>query len=489
MYEASFASLSQYKCPDWYRDVKFGIWSHWGPQSVPMFGDWYARNMYIQDSEQYLYHLRHYGHPSKFGYKDICALWKAENFDPDALMARYYKSGARFFMAQASHHDHFLNYASKLSRFNSVDVGPHKDICGLWQAAARKFDMPFGVSEHLGASFAWWVTNKGCDSYGPYAGVPYDGNDPAYRDFYHDNYEHIVKTEKSGKPGQSTAIRRWLTQNEAFRQYWLNVMKEIIDLYAPDMLYSDSTLPFGENDDRQDNADYRYGLEAVAYLYNKSEEVNGTNRAVYTQKNRNPAIYQVGILDIERSQLPEIAAEPWQSETCVGEWFYNARIKYKRPDHVIDILVDSITKNGTMLLNVLQKPDGTLDEQTDWMLSELEKWFSINGEAVYGTRPWRVAGEGSSTVLIEGFREDKVSWQPDDFRFVQKDGKLYAYIMCPQVGKVAVIRSLTEGEHVSAVRLLGYGKVEFQQFGGALVVSLPDQLPMPGYVNTLEILF
>ena len=156
---------------------------------------------------------------------------------------------------------------------------------------------------------------------------------------------------------------------------------------------------------------------------------------------------------------------------------------------MIDLLVDSITKNGTMLLNVLQKPDGTLDEQTDWMLSELEKWFSINGEAVYGTRPWRVAGEGSSTVRIEGFREDKVSWQPDDFRFVQKDGKLYAYIMCPQVGKVAVIRSLTEGEHVSAVRLLGYGKVGVQQGGVALVVRLREQLPMLGDVDTLEGVF
>lgn len=165
MYEASFESLGNFQCPDWYRDAKFSMWIHWGLQSVPMFGDWYARNMYIQDSDQYLYHLRHYGHPSKFGYKDICALWKAENFDPDALMERYYKSGARFFVAQASHHDHFFNYASKLNRFNSVNVGSHKDICGLWQAAAKKFNLPFCLTEHLGASFSWWQTNKGADSY------------------------------------------------------------------------------------------------------------------------------------------------------------------------------------------------------------------------------------------------------------------------------------------------------------------------------------
>lgn len=481
MYEATFESLSQHKCPDWFRDVKFGIWSHWGPQSVPMFGDWYARNMYIQDTEQYLYHIRHYGHPSKFGYKDICALWKAENFDPDALMAQYYKSGARFFVAQASHHDHFFNYASKLNRFNSVDVGPHKDICGLWKTAAKKYDMPFGMTEHLGASFAWWRSNKGSDSYGPYAGVPYDGNDPAYRDFYHDNYEHVAK------PGEEDKWT-WLTPNKNFREYWLKVMKEIIDNYEPDLLYSDSWLPFGENFESVENKDFQYGLEAVAYLYNKSESIWGENRAVYTQKSRKKEIYQVGTLDIERSQLPDISPEPWQSETCVGEWFYNARIKYKTPRHVIDILIDTIAKNGTMLLNILQKPDGTIDEQTEWLLKELEKWFAVNADAVYGTRPWRVSGEGSSYVKIEGFTEEQVAWQENDFRFVTKDGRLYAFIMCPNMGRTAIIRSLQEEETVRAVRLLGAGSLTFSQHSGILVIDLPDKMPTP-YANALEITF
>ena len=158
-FSPSFESLTQYRCPDWFLDAKFGIWSHWGPQSVPMFGDWYARNMYIQGSPQYLYHLRHYGHPSKFGYKDLCALWKAEKFDPDALMDLYVKAGARYFVGQDIHHDHFFNYPSKLNRFNSMEVGPHKDICGMWKAAADKRGLPFGLTEHLGASFSWWRVN------------------------------------------------------------------------------------------------------------------------------------------------------------------------------------------------------------------------------------------------------------------------------------------------------------------------------------------
>lgn len=487
MYEASFQSLKTFQCPDWFRDVKFGIWSHWGPQSVPMCGDWYAREMYIQGSEKYEYHLRTYGHPSKFGYKDICALWKAENFDPDALMEKYHRAGARFFVAQASHHDHFFNFRSQYNRFNSTQIGPKKDICALWKAACKKYDMPFGMTEHLGASFAWWRVNKGADTYGPYAGVPYDGNDPAYRDFYYDNYEHVAK------PGEPDTWV-WLTQNKDFHEYWLKVMREIIDNYQPDLLYSDSSLPFSESgaawDGKPDaeNASYRYGLEAVAHLYNSSEKIHGKNQAVYTQKNRSEDIYKVGVLDIERSQLSGISPDPWMSETCIGGWFYDKKAKYKTPRHILDILVDTISKNGTFLLNILQRPDGTIDEEADWILKELAKWFTINGEAVYGTRPWRLAGEGHAKVLIDGFREEQVAWDDDDFRFVEKGGKLYAYVMKPAGRKNTVIRSLAENERVGAVRLLGHGAVDFKQYAGALVVDLPEKLPTE-YANVLEISF
>ncbi len=144
-----FESLYQFRCPDWFKKPEFRHLVTLGPQSVPMYGDWYARNIYIQDSPQYLYHLRHYGHPSKFGYKDICALWKAENFDPEGLMDLYYKAGARYFVAQAMHHDHFFNFPSKYNRMNAMQVGPHKDICGMWKAAAKKYGMPFGLTEHM----------------------------------------------------------------------------------------------------------------------------------------------------------------------------------------------------------------------------------------------------------------------------------------------------------------------------------------------------
>lgn len=476
----TFDSLRQYQCPDWFRDAKFGIWSHWGPQSVPMFGDWYARKMYIEGSPQYLYHLRHYGHPSKFGYKDLCALWKAERFDPDGLMDLYVKAGARYFVALATHHDHFFNFPSVYNRFNSVQMGPCKDICGMWKQAADRHGLPFGLTEHLAASFSWWAVNKGHDTYGPYKDVPYDGNDPAYRDFYYDNEEHITT---SGK------VDPWYTANPAFQKYWRNVMHELIDLYQPDLLYSDGALPFGAiGESSPEDTAFSSGLEIVAHLYNSSIEKYGENRAVYNQKDRRPEIYEVGVLDIEKSQLPDILPQPWQTDTCIGNWFYDAQQSFKRPGHIIEMLIDIVAKNGTMLLNVLQRPDGSLDDETLYILNELSSWFPICGEGIYGTRPWRISGEGNSKVAIRGFQEDAVDWSPADIRFTQKNGTLYAFLFRTALNHVAVIESLTPEEKVGAVRLLGYGTVPFSQNFGVLTVQLPEKLPTP-YANCLAIDF
>ena len=481
----TFDSLNTYECPSWFRDAKFGVWSHWGPQSLPMYGDWYARHMYIEGSSQYLYHLRHYGHPSEFGYKDVCALWKAEKFDPEGLMELYYKAGARYFVGQAMHHDHFFNFPSKLNRFNSARVGPMKDICGLWKAAADKFGMPFGLTEHLGATFSWWAVNKGCDKYGPFAGVPYDGNDPEYRDFYLDNYKHITP---------SGDIDMWYTDNKAYHAYWLSVMKELIDLYTPDLLYSDGALPFGSHwcDDLKSgatypgDAEYAEGLEAVSYLYNASIAKHGENRAVYTQKDRRPEIFNVGVLDIEKSQLPGIQERPWQTDTCTGNWFYDVRQEFKRPAHIIEMLIDIMSKNGTMLLNVLQRPDGTIDGETRYILDELAAWFAVCSEGVYGTRPWRVYAEGPSGVKIDGFSEKAVDWHSTDFRFVCKGGTLYAFMMRAPENRVAVISSLTPEDNVRSVRLLGGESLPFAQSFGALTVKLPENLPTK-YTNCIAI--
>jgi len=488
----TFDSLRTFECPAWFRDAKLGFWSHWGPQSVPMAGDWYARSMYLEGSQQYNYHLRHYGHPSKFGYKDLVHLWKAEKFDPEALMDRYYKAGARYFIAQAMHHDHFFNFPSKLNRFNSMQVGPKKDIIGMWKKAAEKHSMPFGFTEHLGATFSWWGVNKGADRYGPYAGVPYDGNDPAYQDFYMANREHYLKD------GDNTHVKDWYTSNPKHHAYWLSVMKELIDLYTPDLLYSDGGLPFGRRGDSHfsymatdKDPDYKWGLEAVSYLYNKSIEKYGENRAIYTNKDARPEIYEVGILDIEKSQLPGISPAPWQTDTCIGNWFYDARATFKKPGHIIEMLADIISKNGTMLLNILQLPDGSIDDESGYIVDELASWIPIAGEGVYGTRPWRVSGEGYSNVVIEGFKEEAVKWTDTDFRFTSKGKTVYAFMMkTPDRDQgdsgSAVIRSFKENEKPVSVKLLGSGPVPFAWNYGILTVKLPEKLPTK-YTNCLAI--
>ncbi len=473
-FEPTLESLRTFECPEWFRDAKLGIWSHWGAQSVPMYGDWYARGLYYQGSDQYRYHVRHYGHPSKFGYKDLVQLWKAENFDPEGLMDLYAAAGARYFVSQAMHHDHFFNYASELHRWNSVNMGPHKDIVALWKAAAVKRGLPFGITEHLGATFSWYRVNKGCDKEGPYAGIPYDGSDPAYEDLYLPNREHYNPDR------EFMDLEPWYSPNKLWHQRWFDVIKEVIDLYQPDLLYTDGGLPFGDDM-------YEAGLNAVAHLYNTSAaNHNGKNIAVYNQKDRRKEIYSVGVLDIERSQEPDIKPEPWQTDTCVGAWFYDVRAVYKKPGHVIEMLVDIIAKNGNLLLNIPQKPDGTLDDECTFIVKEMAKWNKVCDEGVYGTRPFRVSGEGASSVHIEGFREDAVAWSSSDFRFTTKGKTIYAFQMRWPENNRAVIKSLTPAEKIKSVRLLGVGSVPFEQPYGTLVVNLPDTKPTE-YVNCLAL--
>ena len=208
-------SLEQYQCPQWFRDAKFGIWAHWGPQAVPMEGDWYARKIYEQGSDDYNYHLAHYGHPSKFGYKDIIPLWKAEKWDPDRLMSLYKKAGAQYFVSMGSHHDNFFLWNSKLNRWNAVNMGPHRDVVGDWQKAAKKYGLYFGVSEHLGASFTWFQDSHGSDKTGPLAGVPYDGANPAFADLYH----------FPAKPGDTG----WYSNDPRWQREWYAEIKELVD--------------------------------------------------------------------------------------------------------------------------------------------------------------------------------------------------------------------------------------------------------------------
>lgn len=467
-FKPDWESLREYKCPEWFKDAKLGIWAHWGPQSAPMYGDWYARHMYMEGHDQYYHHWRKYGHPSKHGWKDVVKTWKAEKFDPVALMDLYKKAGARYFCAQAVHHDNFDNWDSAHNKWNAVNIGPKKDIVGMFLQAAKKRNLPFGVTEHLGATFSWWAWNKGRDQEGPYAGVPYDGNDPEYEDFYLSNKDEPM-LKKQGE--------RWYTDNPEWYQHWFDRIKDLIDKYKPDLLYSDGSLPFE-----------KYGLGIVAHLYNTSiKENGGANQAVYAQKDTNPLVYKTGVLDIERGVQTNISSDPWQTDTCVGGWFYDVRQNYKSPKQVIEMLVDIVAKNGNLLLNFPQRPDGTLDDECIHILNKMAEWININGEGIFETRPWHIAIEGDTAMGGGKFQESDLDYTPADYRFTQKGKCIYAFQLgWPEDGS-ALIKSFAAGRgsglkvvNIKNVKLLGYeGKVKFQQIKkGLKITKLPAERPV-----------
>jgi alpha-L-fucosidase len=448
-------SLRSYEVPNWFRDAKFGIWAHWGPQSAIEDGDWYARNMYMQGSDQYRYHVETYGHPSKVGYKDLVDIWKAAKWDPEHLMSLYKKAGAKYFVSMGVHHDNFDLWNSKYTRWNAVKMGPKKDVVGLWQDAARKHGLRFGVTEHLGASWNWFGVSKLSDKTGPMAGVPYDGANPAYDELYH-----------SGNA--QAKVESWYRDvPESYQIKWFNRIKDLVDSYQPDLLYSDGSLPFG-----------KYGRELLAHFYNTNAKRNGKLEAVYNCKKADDGgQFADGfcVRDMERGVFDVIRTNPWQTDTCVGDWYYKRDIAYKTPTTVIQMLIDIVSKNGNLLLNFPLRADGTLDAKEEKILESLGEWMAVNGEAIYGTRPWKVCGEGQKGPDGAMFNEGKLSYTAEDIRFTAKGSALFAFALAwPTSGKL-LIRTLA-GTSVHSVNLLhGGDNLNFNQTTEGLAVQLPSQ--------------
>jgi alpha-L-fucosidase len=456
-YKPTNESLKELQYPDWFRDAKFGIWSHWGPQAVPRQGDWYAKRMYQEGGDAYKYHLEHYGHPSVFGYKDIIPLWKAERWDPDKLMELYKKTGAKYFVSMATHHDNFFLWDSKIHKWNAVNMGPKKDVVALWQQAAKKQGLKFGVSEHLGASYTWFQTAHLSDKQGPKAGVPYDGADPRYSDLYH---ESTTPDDKG-----------WLTNNLVFQIEWFRSIKELIDNYHPDLLYSDCAMPFED-----------VGRSLIAHYYNQSiARNNGKLDAVYTCKESSGGKW---VQDVERGVLDTLSRYPWQTDTSIGDWYYRTGQKYKTANEVIQMLVDIVSKNGNLLLNVVQTPEGDLEPDMLKILEEIGVWTAANGEGIYGTRPWKIFGEkpeGQATAKRGRFDENyKFSYK--DIRFTSKDGTLYAFCLGTPEGDIR-IKSLSKNSKliispVASVKMLGSDlKVKWSQEADGLVIKKSSKLP------------
>jgi alpha-L-fucosidase len=449
-FKGDLDSLKQYKCPDWFRDAKFGIWAHWGPQAVPMMGDWYARRLYIQGDRDYQHHLATYGHPSVHGYKDIIPLWKAEKWDPDRLMALYKKAGARYFVSMGSHHDNFYLWNSKLHKWNAVNMGPMRDVVGDWQKAAQKQGLRFGVSEHLGASFTWFQVSHGADKTGPKAGVPYDGADPKYQDLYH----FPAAPDDKG----------WYSKDPRWQKQWFERIKELVDNYHPDLLYTDGGVPFGNE----------VGASLIAHLYNSDAARRGGRlEVVYTCKQRSEGRW---VEDLERGVMAKINPDPWQTDTSIGDWYYNKNWKFRPVSWTIHMLADIVSKNGNLLLNVVQRPDGSLDPEVEQMLDQMAQWIAVHGEAIYGTRPWLVYGEGAVRYKGGHFGED-FRYTAKDIRFTTRGPTLYAIALgWPADGKLVVRSLAAPAGKLTAVSLLGHsGQVKWEQTGEGLIVAMPDK--------------
>jgi alpha-L-fucosidase len=511
-FKPTWESLQNYKTPDWFRDAKFGMWAHWGPQCQPEAGDWYARGMYQENSRQYKFHLEKYGHPSKFGFKDVINEWKAENWNPEELVSLYKNAGAQYFMAMANHHDNFDLYDSKHQKhWNATKIGPKKDIIGGWAKAAKNNKLPFGVSVHASHAWRWYESAQRSDRTGQYAGIPYDGKltkadgkgkwwdglDP--QELYAQNH---ALSENSWNDNSIHKQWGWSSgvhpPNKAYIEKFYNRTIDLINKYNPDVVYfDDSQLPFWPISDA--------GLRIAAHIYNKSIKDQGQLRAVINGKVLDENQRKAMVWDIERGQANEIQPLPWQTDTCIGGWHYERELyernAYKTPKTVIQTLVDIVSKNGNLMLNIPVRGDGSIDEKERKIVEGIGAWMKSNKESIYATRPWKIFGEGpaqqtTAALNAQGFNEGKGKpFTHEDIRFATKGDVLYATaIGWPEDGKL-VIKSLAKNsqyyqKEIQKIEWLPTKQsLSFERNENGLMVFLPENAPDEfKYANVIKIL-
>ncbi|MFC1636910.1 alpha-L-fucosidase [Planctomycetota bacterium] len=454
-FEPTWDSLKQYEIPTWNMDEKFGIFIHWGVYAVPATGnEWYPRNMYNKDNPLFEHHKKTWGDQSTFGYKDFVPKFRAENWDPEAWAELFEQSGARYIVPVAEHHDGFAMYDSSQTRWNSVKMGPRRDICGELAKAVRKRGMKFGVSTHYAWNWRYYFKDEN-----------FDNVNPAYAGLYGVN--HDPKAEASPE----------------FMAHWYARTKELIDKYQPDLLWFDFGFCYPEFEaDRKEIAAYYYnkGIEwnkGVVLNYKRwTKPAEGVTEVAFPEG--------AGTLDLEREKSPHIREFFWQTDTSISKksWGYIENDEFKSPDRLVDDLVDIVAKNGCLLLNIGPRADGTIPQEAQDILLAIGRWLKVNGEAIYETRPYKISGEGPTGTAEGHLSEGKNKpYTAEDIRFTQDGKHLYAIVLDWPKDNNVVIKSLCKNAavglaEIQSIKLLGSkARLNWSRNAHGLNVQLPDE--------------
>lgn len=465
-FRADWDSLGVYRVPDWFRDAKFGIFIHWGVYSVPAFdNEWYPRNMYVKVSAAFKHHVETYGPHSRFGYKDFIPEFRAEHFDPDAWVDLFVRAGARYIIPVAEHCDGFPMYDSGITDWNAAKMGPKRDVVGELAVATRNRGLHFGASSHRAEHWWWYGVGMKFDS---------DVQDKRYAGLYGSAEPRALPGEDDGKEPDPDHLEQWLPPDKAFLDDWLARSTEIVDKYHPDFLYFDWWI--GQP------AFQPYLLRFAAFYY--SQAVRRKQEVVLTYKDHDfPE--NAAVLDVERGKLDALRLLPWQTDTSlsVHSWGYVKNDEYRDAKSLIGELADVVSKNGNLLLNVGPKSDGTIPDEAQRILLQMGAWLKVNGEAIYGTRPWLLYGEGPTKVTSSALNTDRQEFTPEDIRFTTRGDVLYAIALGWPAGGTLRVHSLRQGTPylhgpVCSVQLLGSDTpMKWAQKEDGLYIEFPERAP------------
>ena len=441
-----------YQIPEWFKDAKFGIFIHWGVYAVPAFGnEWYPRHMYNRESKYYKHHVEKYGDVTEFGYKDFIPMFKPDKFNADEWAKLFKESGAKYVVPVAEHHDGVSMYKSVFNPWNTADMGPKRDFMAELKKSITTEGMHFGLSSHRCENA--WFFNYGMD------------NPSDVQDFSLSIYGERVK---GAEGGHNPKYGKYEGSNEKSRKEWLTHIYEIIDKYEPELLWFDWSVgkfPFQPTF-------YKF----MAYYYNNAidwgKEVVVNTKFGYGDESQ--------VYDIERGKSEVARKYAWQTDTSVGKksWGHIEGEENKNPDQIIDDMVDIVSKNGNLLLNIGPRADGSITQEQQEVLREIGKWLAVNGEGIYKTRPWKVATEGATKGTAGGFTDNAhTAYTSEDFRFTTRDGALYATALIWS-DKDVLIKSVTPDMEVKEVSMLGSDeKIAWKQTPKGLQVSFPSKKP------------